>query len=293
MAKKTIEFRDFQNAQVPLEVVAGHLTMDLKPKHAFCTSETVDATDVGQARQGQSSTVFKNIDLDSSSLTHPVARQPHRQRTLTITKMTQLTVKWMSRVFTFMPRVHRAIWHTEFTGDLVLVTLLPVRRWKRRPVDALVRRMLHERDVAVMGSDNPDLGGRADRKTVEQLRLAQQELRHEEEEIQPERKEPAVERNIPIGQPQVKEALIRDLLHRYERRTETRSAQSTMSSPRRRLASTEEDIFMTPMGRRRWRQFLLVLGSSRGRTTRRILSRMWEPEEGDGSSKRSTTLTLN
>ena len=54
---------------------------------------------------------------------------------------------------------------------------------------------------------------RADRKTVEQLQLARQDLRQEEEELQPERKERAVEWNIPIGQPQVKEALIRDLLH--------------------------------------------------------------------------------
>ena len=34
VAEKTIEFRNFQNAQVPLEVVAGHLTMDFQPKHA-------------------------------------------------------------------------------------------------------------------------------------------------------------------------------------------------------------------------------------------------------------------
>ena len=31
VAEKTIEFRTFQNAKVPLEVVAGHLTLDLKP----------------------------------------------------------------------------------------------------------------------------------------------------------------------------------------------------------------------------------------------------------------------
>ena len=34
VAEKTIEFRNFHNAKVPLEVVAGHLTMDLKPKYA-------------------------------------------------------------------------------------------------------------------------------------------------------------------------------------------------------------------------------------------------------------------
>ena len=32
VAENTIEFRNFQNAQVPLEVVAGLLTMDLQPQ---------------------------------------------------------------------------------------------------------------------------------------------------------------------------------------------------------------------------------------------------------------------
>ena len=36
--------------------------------------------------------------------------------------------------------------------------LLPVRRWKRRPVDALVRKTLYERGVAVGDSANPDFG---------------------------------------------------------------------------------------------------------------------------------------
>ena len=39
VAEKTIEFRNFQDALVPLEVVAGHLTMDLKPKHASALQE--------------------------------------------------------------------------------------------------------------------------------------------------------------------------------------------------------------------------------------------------------------
>ena len=70
--------------------------------------------------------------------------------------------------------------------------------------------MLYERNVAGIIQI---LVRRADHKTVAQLRLVLQELRQDEEELQPERKEPAMERNIPIGQPQVKEALIRDLLH--------------------------------------------------------------------------------
>ena len=34
--------------------------------------------------------------------------------------------------------------------------LLPVRRWKSRPVDALARRMLHEGDVSIMVSGSAD-----------------------------------------------------------------------------------------------------------------------------------------
>ena len=85
------------------------------------------------------------------------------------------------------------------------------------------------------------VGSLAERETVGQLRLALRELRFEEEELQPVRKKLlplgwkryrveeikglAVERNIstsgPDGKPLVKEALIRDLLRRCERQTET------------------------------------------------------------------------
>ena len=46
VAQRTIEFRNFQNAKVPLEVVAGHLTMDLKPKRASALQKQVDTSDV-------------------------------------------------------------------------------------------------------------------------------------------------------------------------------------------------------------------------------------------------------
>ena len=55
-----------------------------------------------------------------------------------------------------------------------------------------------------------DFGRKCRPPKVEQLRLVRQVLR-QEEELQPERKE--MERNVPISQSQVKEALIRDLLH--------------------------------------------------------------------------------
>ena len=34
VVQKTFEFRNIPEAKVPLEVVAGHLRLDLKPKHA-------------------------------------------------------------------------------------------------------------------------------------------------------------------------------------------------------------------------------------------------------------------
>ena len=155
------------------------------------------------------------------------------------------------------------------------ITLAKMR--KHQLVEAAVTKLLWNRD-------------RAERETVGQLRLALRELRQEVEELQPERKkilppgwkrfragnikELALELNIPIcgpnGKPQVKEALIRDLMRWCERQTDTGtvpfgacaadvqvdatigSAQSRVNSRRRRLDSTEKDIFMTPTGRRHW-----------------------------------------
>ena len=121
--------------------------------------------------------------------------------------------------FHFQARVRRTIWHTVFIGDLVLVTCCPfgggnVGRSVHWYADCSVSVMLRSWGVAIQ-----ILVRRADRKTVDQLRLAQQELRQREEELQPERKEPTMEQNIPIDQPP-----IRDLLQ---------------------------------MGRRRWRQFFV------------------------------------
>ena len=77
VAKKTIKFRTFRGAQVRLEVVAGHLTRDLEPKHASALQKQLTPQMLGQARQGLEATVLppssENIDLDSSFLTHPVA----------------------------------------------------------------------------------------------------------------------------------------------------------------------------------------------------------------------------
>ena len=61
MAEKTIEFRNFENAQVPLEVVAGHLTMDLQPKHASALQKQLTPQMWEQARQGQEGQFFDRL----------------------------------------------------------------------------------------------------------------------------------------------------------------------------------------------------------------------------------------
>ena len=77
VAEKTIEFRNFQSAQVPLEVVTGDLAMDLKPKHASALQRQLTPQMWEQARQGQEGAILRpsseNIGLDSSSVTRNVA----------------------------------------------------------------------------------------------------------------------------------------------------------------------------------------------------------------------------
>ena len=76
VAEKTIEFQTFQNAKVPVEVVAGHLTLDLKPERASALQQQLMPQMWEQARQGQEATILRpsseNIGLDSLSVTHPV-----------------------------------------------------------------------------------------------------------------------------------------------------------------------------------------------------------------------------
>ena len=104
------------------------------------------------------------------------------------------------------------------------------------------------------------------------------------------------------------EALIRDLLRWCERQTETGtapfgacaadvpvdatvgSAQSTVNSRRRRLAPTQEDVFMTPTGRRRSTQFSQFWDPrGEGRPAESCLER--GNQVGDGVSKVETTDT--
>ena len=50
--------------------------------------------------------------------------------------------------------------------------LLAVRRWRRRPVDALAHRVLHEGDVSIMVSSSPDFGERTTRSEVRRVEVS-------------------------------------------------------------------------------------------------------------------------
>ena len=86
--------------------------------------------------------------------------------------------------------------------------------------------MLHERDIPDTASAIHFWVKKADREMMRHLRLALPGLRQEKEEPQSNRKKLDLERNVPIGQPQVKEASIQDLPRRCEKQTRSRSAPS-------------------------------------------------------------------
>ena len=114
VAEKTIEFQTFQNVRVLVEVVAGHLTVELQPKHALALQKTVNATDMGTGTLGtggyHSSTMFRQgrfgLVIHHTSCSHDCK---HRKKTLTITKLTQRMVKQTFRVVIFKPQVRPTI----------------------------------------------------------------------------------------------------------------------------------------------------------------------------------------
>ena len=77
VAQKTIEFRNIQNAKVPLEVVAGHLTMDLRPKHASSFQRHLTTQMWDQARHGQEVTFRPSSErhvIHDPSVVHHVVK---------------------------------------------------------------------------------------------------------------------------------------------------------------------------------------------------------------------------
>ena len=105
VAQKTIEFRNFENAKVPLEVVAGHLTMDLKPEHASALENQLTTQMWEQARQRQEATILRpsseKVGFYSSSIIYHVA--------MTVTppqdSYHHRTAERSSRVVPFKPQV--------------------------------------------------------------------------------------------------------------------------------------------------------------------------------------------
>ena len=110
--------------------MAGHLTMDLKPKHASALQKQLTPRMWEQARQGQEgynfSTVFRKsgfgLVINWTPCRHHrhTAKGSHHHQTDTSHGQTDVS----SRHF-FKPQVCRTIWHTEFIGDLVLVNCCP------------------------------------------------------------------------------------------------------------------------------------------------------------------------
>ena len=147
VAEKTIEFRNFQNVQVPREVVAGHLTMDLKPKHASSLQKYLTGQMWEQARHGQEVALRPPSEwiqgLDSSSIAHHVSmtvtssKDPSHHKTSTAHIQTAASGWNWNDASPLLRLAHGVYWRSG-AGEL-----LPIRRWRRRRVDALANRMCH------------------------------------------------------------------------------------------------------------------------------------------------------
>ena len=70
-AKKRSAFQTFQNVKVPREVVAGHLTMDLQPKHASTLQTQLTPQMWEHARQGQEATILRPSSEKKNLTTTP------------------------------------------------------------------------------------------------------------------------------------------------------------------------------------------------------------------------------
>ena len=141
VAEKTIEFQTFRNAKVPLEVVAGQLTLEPQPKHASALQKQLTPQMWGQARQGQEAAVLRlsseKVGLDISPITHHVAMAAtppedfdHHQ---TDTAHGQTDVSSCRFQASSLPNhlTYGVYWRSRARE------LVPVRRWRRRTVDAL------------------------------------------------------------------------------------------------------------------------------------------------------------
>ena len=137
-----------------------------RPGSSWSGGWSFDDASQAEARfcQGQEATIFRpssvNMGLDLSSLIRLVAmtaaapKDSDYHRTDTVHGQTDVPSFHFQASSLPNHSAYGVYWRSR-AG-----VLLPVRRWKRRPVDASVRRMLYKSDVAVMRSDNPDFGGK-------------------------------------------------------------------------------------------------------------------------------------
>ena len=168
---------NFKHSETPrslLKLWRVSLTMEPQPKHASALQKQLTPQMWGQARQGQEAAVLRlsseKVGLDFSPITHHVAMAAtppedfdHHQ---TDTAHGQTDVSSGHFQASSLPN--------QFYIRSLLTTgeLLPVRRWRRRPVDALSHRMRHVDDVSIMVSDCPDFGERKTRGEVRRVEVS-------------------------------------------------------------------------------------------------------------------------
>ena len=135
--------------------------MDLKPKHASALQKQFTPQMWEQARQRQEATILRpsseKVGVDSPPITHQVAMTatpPKDPGLMDVTSFHFQATSLPNRL------AYGVCWRSR-VGDL-----LPVRRWRRRPVDALARRTLREGDVSIMVSGSPEFGERTTRSEV-------------------------------------------------------------------------------------------------------------------------------
>ena len=175
VAQRTIEFRNFQNARVPLEVVAGHLTVDVQREHASAL-QTQLTTQMWERSQGQEAAILRpsseELGVDSSSIIHHVAMTatPPQDSCHHPTDTAHVQTDVSSRHFQSSGLLNHLAYGVY--GRFRAGELLPVRRWRRRPVDALAHRMRHEGDFSIMVSGSPDPRERTTRSKVRRLEVS-------------------------------------------------------------------------------------------------------------------------
>ena len=169
VAQKTIEFRNIQNAKVPLEVVAGHLTMDLRPKHASSFQKHLTTQMWDQARHGQEVPFRPSSErhaIHDPSVVHHVVKtatqsKRHVHHDAPTGHVHNAVEENHLNDIGLSPHLAHGVYWRSRAGEL-----LPVRRWRRRTVGALANRMSHAGGFSIMVSGSPDFCARTTRSTV-------------------------------------------------------------------------------------------------------------------------------